>query len=154
MREAHNLPATRPTVMTKALLALSAFIGLASAIPSSDIPTGHTPAPFTGGPITPFGCGYKTLPDPILANCTDPIVDGMPDISGLWQGGPFMNKIHWERIEQCGVLLCPHLHTGTDLCALKDRIVWTSGCVVHDFRHANGKVADGVHGTALTQRHA
>merc|ERR1712070_149354 len=34
---------------------------------------------------------------------------------------------HWERIEQCG-----------------DRIVWTSGCVVHDFRHANGVVADGV----------
>ena len=34
---------------------------------------------------------------------------------------------HWERIEQCG-----------------DRIVWTSGCVVHDFRHADGNVSHGV----------
>ena len=39
------------------------------------------------------------------------------------------------------------------LFVLKDRIVWTSGCVVHDFRHANGKVADGCHGTALAHDH-
>ena len=52
---------------------------------------------------------------------------GVPDLRGYWEGAAIGSDYHWERIEQCG-----------------DRIVWTSGCVVHDFRHADGNVSNGV----------
>jgi len=97
-------------------------------VPSSDVPTGHTPAPFSGGPIRPVGCGNKALPKPILANCTDALAAGVPDLRGNWQSSAFRGTHHWERIEQCG-----------------DRIVWTSGCVVHDFRHMDGTTTSGCH---------
>ena len=59
-----------------------------SGLMAADIPKGNTP-----------GCGYKHFPLPILALCTEPLVDGADDIRGLWQevGGG-----HVERIEQCG----------------------------------------------------
>jgi hypothetical protein len=71
-------------------------------VPSSDVPTGHTPAPFSGGPIRPVGCGNKALPKPILANCTDALAAGVPDLRGNWQSSAFRGTHHWERIEQCG----------------------------------------------------
>lgn len=102
------------------------FAAEIEGLPSIDIPTAHTPGFFSGGPIKPLGCGNTYLPTPILENCTDPIRTGIPNIRGHW-AGQVDGKDHWERIEQCD-----------------DRIVWTSGCVVHDFRHANGKLRDGV----------
>ena len=67
-----------------------------------DIPKGNTP-----------GCSYTHFPLPILAECTEPLVDGADDIRGLWQkvGGG-----HVERIEQCGL-----------------RVVVTSSGIIHDY---------------------
>jgi hypothetical protein len=109
------------------MLSLLLSLPLSLSLPSDDIPTAHTPGPGSGGPISPGGCGNAHLPPPVLANCTDPLTPGIPDMRGSWEGAALGKDDHWERIEQCG-----------------DRIVWTSGCVVHDFRHADGNVSHGV----------
>ena len=81
-----------------------------------DVPVAHTPAG-----------GYGTeMPPPILAGCTDPLVEGAPDLAGTWKvvdaraNGEALPEDHpiWqhvERIEQAG-----------------DRVVVTSSGVVHD----------------------
>ena len=57
---------------------------------AKDIPKGNTP-----------GCAYEQFPMPILADCTEPLVDGAQDIRGLWKA--VSGKIgHIERVEQCG----------------------------------------------------
>lgn len=94
------------------------------------IPVAHTP---TGG----YG---HTMPPPVLEGCTEPLVDGAPDLAGLWEvvevevGGvldPAHRAIgHRQRIEQCG-----------------DRLVVTAGGVVHDMR-CDGTVERGVHDVA------
>lgn len=88
-----------------------------------DIPTVHTP---------PGGYGTE-MPPAVLAGCTDQIVDGAPDLRGLWRvvdgeanGRPLPVdhpiRSHVERIEQAG-----------------DRVVVTSSGVIHDM------VADGTY---------
>jgi hypothetical protein len=83
-----------------------------------DVPVAHTP---------PGGYG-DVMPPPILGGCTEPLVDGAPDLRGMWRvvevrdqsGGivPDHRALgHEQRIEQCG-----------------DRIVVTAGGVVHDMR--------------------
>ena len=90
---------------------------------------------------TPPGGYGETMPPPVLAGCTEPLVDGAPDMRGTWrvvevtwkQGdGPDPNPVadHVERIEQCG-----------------DRVVVTSSGVVHDMR-ADGTEEHGVHDVA------
>jgi len=70
---------------------------------AGDIAKGNTP-----------GCGYETFPMPILAECTEPLVDGAQDIRGLWQA--VEGKVgHVERVEQCG-----------------DRTVITTAGIIHD----------------------
>eukprot|EP01065_Artemidia_motanka_P000679 TRINITY_DN10307_c0_g1_i1.p2 TRINITY_DN10307_c0_g1~~TRINITY_DN10307_c0_g1_i1.p2 ORF type:complete len:203 (+),score=56.68 TRINITY_DN10307_c0_g1_i1:57-611(+) len=109
--------------MRAAVLALAACV---AAVPSEHIPVAHTPS--SGGPLK-GGCGYNTLPPPVLANCTDPLKAGVPDLRGSWQGpGLSGTAQHWERVEQCG-----------------DRVTVTSSCVIHDFAHADGTVKHGVH---------
>lgn len=58
---------------------------------AADIPKGNTP-----------GCGYSHFPLPILADCTEPLVEGAADIRGLWVGVAGGHTGHVERIEQCG----------------------------------------------------
>ena len=61
-----------------------------SGLMAEDIPKGNTP-----------GCAYEHFPMPILADCTEPLVDGAQDIRGLWKATS--GKVgHVERIEQCG----------------------------------------------------
>lgn len=69
---------------------------------AADIPKGNTP-----------GCSYTHFPLPILAECTEPLVEGADDIRGLWieVGGG-----HVERVEQCG-----------------RRVVITSSGIIHDY---------------------
>lgn len=92
-----------------------------------DIPTAYTP---------PGGYGVE-MPPPILADCDDPLVDGAPDLRGVWKvvsgesnGEPLApdNPIwgHVERIEQAA-----------------DRVVVTSSGVVHDMV-ADGTLESGV----------
>ena len=71
---------------------------------AADIPKGNTP-----------GCGYDHFPLPILAACTEPLVDGADDLRGLWLGVAGGHTGHVERIEQCGA-----------------RTVVTSSGIIHD----------------------
>jgi len=96
-----------------------------------DIPVAHTP---------PGGYG-AVMPPPILAGCAEPVVDGAPDLRGLWRAvaiewadgstpDPDPMLGHLERIEQCG-----------------DRVVVTSQGVIHDMR-CDGTEEGGVHDVA------
>jgi hypothetical protein len=58
---------------------------------AADIPKGNTP-----------GCGYDHFPLPILAECTEPLVDGAADTRGLWIGVEGKHAGHVERVEHCG----------------------------------------------------
>lgn len=95
---------------------------------ADDIPIAHTPR---GG----YGI---VLPPPVLARCTEPLVDGAPDLRGLWKavrvnrGGelvPVTDRLYHyvERIEQCG-----------------NRIVDMGGGTVADGR-ADGTAEHGIH---------
>lgn len=89
---------------------------------------------------TPEGGWHGTMPAPILADCTEPLVDGAPDLGGLWQvvevesGGAVvpdhraLGKV--QRVEQCG-----------------DRLVVTAGGIIHDMR-VDGTEEGGVHDVA------
>jgi hypothetical protein len=88
-----------------------------------EIPVAHTP---------PGGYGEQ-MPPPILAGCTDPLPDGVPDLRGTWAvvdgtvgADPLPAdhpvRAHVERVEQAG-----------------RRVVVTGGGVVHDM------VADGTY---------
>lgn len=104
--------------------------GVPATVTADDIPVAHTP---------PGGYG-DTMPPPVLARCTEPLVEGAPDLGGLWQvveveaGGaidpahPALG--HVQRIEQCG-----------------DRLVVTAGGIVHDMR-CDGTEEHGVHDVA------
>lgn len=97
------------------------------AVLAADIPVAHTP---------PGGYGDR-FPAPVLADCTEPVADGAPDLRGMWKvvavevdGEPAPEhpaNAHFERIEQCG-----------------DRLVVTAGGVIHDMR-VDGTEANGVH---------
>ena len=76
-----------------------------SAKAAAEIPKGNTP-----------GCGYDHFPLPILADCTEPLVDGAADIRGLWVGVEGGHIGHVERVEQCG-----------------SRVVVTSSGLIHDY---------------------
>jgi hypothetical protein len=56
-----------------------------------DIPKGNTP-----------GCRYSHFPLPILAECTEPLINEAADIRGLWVGVEGGHTGHIERVEQCG----------------------------------------------------
>lgn len=101
---------------------------------SRDIPVAHTP---------PGGYGDE-MPPPILAGCTEPLVDGAPDLRGTWRtvdasgpDGPLPPESpmwgHVERIEQAG-----------------DRVVVTSGGLVHDMR-CDGTYEHGINDLASTE---
>ena len=62
------------------------------------------------------GCGYSHFPLPILADCTEPLIEGATDIRGLWLGVEGGHVGHVERVEQCG-----------------RRVVVTSSGIIHDF---------------------
>ncbi len=101
---------------------------------AGEIPVAHTP---------PGGYG-DSFPDPILAGCSDPIVDGAPDLRGTWEvievvadgktvaGHPALGSV--QRIEQCG-----------------DRMVVTGGGIIHDMR-CDGTEERGVHDVAEFDR--
>ena len=94
---------------------------------SLDIPVAHTP---------PGGYGTD-MPPPILAGCTEPLPEGVPDLRGLWE----VVSVHVgddevadhpvlggrQRVEQCG-----------------DRLVVTAAGVIHDMR-CDGTLEHGVH---------
>lgn len=102
----------------------------AAVVLAGDIPVAHTP---------PGGYGDE-MPPPILAGCTEPLVEGAPDLRGTWKavavevdGKPAPEHRamgHVERVEQCG-----------------DRLVVTAGGVIHDMR-CDGTEENGVNDVA------
>ena len=90
--------------------------------------------------FTPDGGYGDDMPPPILGDCTEPLVEGAPDLRGMWQvtnvtwhgDAPDPDPIanHVERIEQCG-----------------DRVCITTSGIIHDMR-ADGTEARGVHDVA------
>ena len=80
---------------------------------ADEIPKAYTP-----------GCNYTRVPMPILAECTEPLADGVVDMRGLWHG--VTGRVgHLERIEQCG-----------------NRVVVTTSGLIHDFR-VDGTLENG-----------
>ena len=78
----------------------------------------HIPKAYTPG------CNYTRVPMPILAECTEPLAEGVVDMRGLWQG--VAGRLgHLERIEQCG-----------------NRVVITTSGLIHDFR-VDGTLENG-----------
>lgn len=99
---------------------------------SHEIPIAHTPP---GG----YGSAFPPL---ILEGCTEPLVDGAPDLRGIWRviaatrGGEPVSPddrlmSYTERIEQCG-----------------DRIVDCGGGTIADAR-ADGSEENGVHDVSV-----
>ncbi len=99
---------------------------------ADDIPVAHTP---------PGGYG-RTFPEPVLSSCTEPLVEGAPDLRGIWKairaerggkpvaaGDPMLSYV--ERIEQCG-----------------NRIVDMGGGTIADAR-ADGTAENGVHDVSV-----
>ncbi len=83
-----------------------------SGLTADEIPVAYTP-----------GCdGWTAWPLPVLAECTEPLVDGAPDLRGLWLD---KDSGHLERVEQCG-----------------DRVVVTTFGLIHDMR-ADGTFRNG-----------
>jgi hypothetical protein len=88
---------------------------------------------------TPEG-GWTDWPEPVLTGCTEPLVDGAPDLRGRWRvtevivednvvpDHPAIGRE--QRIEQCG-----------------NRIVITASGIIHDSR-ADGTEANGVNDVA------
>jgi len=80
---------------------------------ADEIPKAYTP-----------GCNYTRVPMPILAECTEPLAEGVVDMRGLWYG--VAGRVgHLERIEQCG-----------------NRVVVTASGLIHDFR-VDGTLENG-----------
>jgi len=101
---------------------------------ADDIPVAFTP---TGG----YG---DRMPPPVLAGCTEPVPRTAPRMHGLWrvvevESGGMVQSQHpvigqLQRIEQCG-----------------DRVVITSGGVVHDMR-CDGTEEHGVRDVAAIDK--
>lgn len=80
---------------------------------ADEIPKAYTP-----------GCGWVRWPMPVLANCREPLAEGVVDLRGLWSSvSPGFD--HVERIEQCG-----------------NRSVVTAAGIIHDFI-TDGTIANG-----------
>lgn len=74
---------------------------------------------------TPQG-RWKTWPPMVLAESDEPLVEGAPDIRGVWQAYKGPMKGHIERNEQAG-----------------DRVVITAAGIIHDM-YADGTLDGGV----------
>ena len=97
---------------------------------ASEVPVAHTP---------PGGYG-DVMPPPVLAGCTEPLVDGAPDLRGTWIV---------ESVEVDGEEIPGHRAIGLvqRIEQAGDRLVVTAGGVIHDMR-CDGTVEHGVHDVA------
>ncbi len=91
-----------------------------------DIPVAHS---------SPGGYG-DTMPPPVLGACWEPLVDGAPDLRGLWEV---------VSVEIDGAVVPDHPATGNrqriEQCG--DRLVVTSAGIIHDMR-CDGVLEHGV----------
>ena len=100
----------------------------APIVTADDIPVAHTPP----------GGFHATFPEPVLATCTEPLVEGAPDLRGLWKA------IH---VERAGMVVPPDdrfysYMERNEQCG--NRIVLMGGGTIADAR-ADGTEENGVH---------
>ena len=88
-----------------------------ATLKAADIPVAKTPAQ---------GWSGSDWPAPVLAGCDEPLVEGAPDLRGVWRVDKGPLKGHVERVEQAG-----------------DRVVIAAGGVIHDM-FADGTIEGGV----------
>ncbi len=136
------LPASRRRPRTAALRLRSVvqILLLLATLPgcgdSEQAPTGLRADEIAVAHTPPGGYG-EAFPEPVLAACTEPLIEGAPDLRGMWKavdvtvgGEPapadHRARRHFQRVEQCG-----------------DRIVITGNGVIHDMR-CDGTVENGV----------
>ena len=88
-----------------------------ATLKAADVPVAKTPEQ---------GWRGSDWPAPVLAGCDEPLVDGAPDLRGVWrvERGPLEG--HVERVEQAG-----------------DRVVITAVGIIHDM-FVNGTLEGGV----------
>jgi len=76
---------------------------------------------------------WTKWPPPVLAGCDEPLVEGAPDLRGVWQVHKGPLKGHIERIEQAGA-----------------RVVITAGGIIHDLTTGGIPMTDeGVGGAEI-----
>lgn len=104
----YTIPTLAPTVEAATLLAV-------------DVPKANTPDDGR----------WKQWPPRVLDGCDEPLVDGAPDLRGVWQAykGPLTG--HIERVEQAG-----------------NRVAITAAGIVHDM-FVDGTLAGGVNDTGV-----
>ena len=74
---------------------------------------------------SPPSCRWEAFPQPVLADCREPLAPDAVDLRGLWRVVAGGRPGHLERIEQCG-----------------NRVVITTSGILHDFR-TDGTLARG-----------
>lgn len=66
-------------------------------VSSLEIPRGSSLSQ-PSGDSTNVTCGLSEFPPPVLSKCTEPILQGVPDLRGTWNSDDGM---YMQRIEQC-----------------------------------------------------
>lgn len=97
---------------------------------ASEIPVAHTPS---GG----YG---DVMPPPILTGCTEPLVEGAPDLRGTW-------VVEEVRVDGESVPSHPALGLVQRIEQGGDRLVVTANGIIHDMR-CDGTEEHGVHDVA------
>ena len=98
---------------------------------------------------TPRGGWTGAFPEPVLAGCADPIVEGAPDMRGMW-------KVAEVLVDGQAVARHPALGTMQRIEQCADRVTITAGGVIHDMRcdgteeHGVNDVAEFDKQTAIT----
>ena len=100
-----------------------------SSVSVDEIPVAHTPAG-----------GWREWPLPVLAGCTDPVVEGAPDIDGFWRITAV--SVNGERVPEH-----PALGMVQRIEQRGDRVVVTAGRIIHDMR-CDGTYERGCHDVA------
>jgi len=89
---------------------------------------------------TPPGGWTGAFPEPVLVGCTDPIVDGAPDMRGMWQVAEVL-------VDGEAVAEHPVLGTFQRIEQCADRVTITAGGIIHDMR-CDGSEEHGVNDVA------
>jgi hypothetical protein len=89
---------------------------------------------------TPPGGWTGAFPEPVLADCDDPLVDGAPDLRGMWTVAEVL--VDGNPVDQH-----PALGALQRIEQAADRVVVTAAGVIHDMR-CDGTAERGVNDVA------
>ena len=96
-------------------------------VSSLEIPRGSSLSQ-PSGDSTDVTCGLSEFPPPVISKCTEPILQGVPDLRGTWNSDDGM---YMQRIEQCADRLTISGSGAGDLF------------YIHDFMRLDGTTENG-----------